>query len=196
MELIVINENSIKITLSSAEMSAYGLDDDDFHLSGVGTRNIVNRILLDGLGSCGFSSSTNEKLTIQLYSNKNGGCELFVTKIPIDDKDGACVTLRKDDDNMKAHCLTYSFSELEDAISACKELLNRTIECKSTLYIGDDGKYYIRLSEIDPEKIKSSPSLYLSEFGELENSEQIYLKMLERGRCLIPKQAIERLSEL
>ncbi len=73
MELIVINENSIKITLSSAEMSAYGLDDDDFHLSGVGTRNIVNRILLDGLGSCGFSSSTNEKLTIQLYSNKNGG---------------------------------------------------------------------------------------------------------------------------
>ena len=196
MELIVINENSIKITLSPDEMSVYGLDDNDFHLSGIGTRKILDRILFDGLGSSGFSSSANDKLTIQLYSNRNGGCELFVTKIPIDEPRETCTASRKDDDNMGAPCLTYSFSDLENAISACKELKNRALECKSALYIGDDGKYYIRLSEINHEKNKSSPSLYLSEFGELENSEQVYLKMLERGRCLIPKLAIERLSEL
>ena len=45
MELIMINENKLKIIMSVLDMEKLGLDENDFHLSLINTRSILKKIL-------------------------------------------------------------------------------------------------------------------------------------------------------
>ena len=85
MELIVINENKLKIIMSKTDMKNYGLDENEFYLSVTDTRKILGKILQNCTIKTGFETILpSDKILIQLYPEKGGGCELFVTKIEFD----------------------------------------------------------------------------------------------------------------
>lgn len=204
MELIIINENKLKIIMTVQDMKDYGLDEDEFYCSVNDTRKIIERIIHTSKAKTGFENmSKKEKLLLQLYPEKDGGCELFVTRIGLDygedtvmDNEGnkGYIIPRKNTENTYTKNLAYSFNNLKSIITACKELKSMSFVGKSTLYKGNDKKYYLFIDE--ESKKNSSLSDLLSEFGEPEYAPEISVIMLEYGIPVIQSNAIERLSEL
>ena len=99
MELIVINENKLKITMSKTDMINYGLDENEFHCSVINTREILNKILHNAPVQTGFENiSPKDKILIQLYPDKSGGCELYITKITLDEMEDTMFMPQENDE--------------------------------------------------------------------------------------------------
>lgn len=209
MELIVINENKLKIIMNAHEMRAYGLDENEFHLCISDTRRILSKILHNSPVKTGFeSTSPEEKILLQLYPERRGGCELYVTRLSLESEYGLQEdALMETEDNrllpvQKVHIkekkplLCYSFGELSDLIHSCRALALTPCEKESSAHLGDDGKYYLILSHGEKSAVPCRCSAILSEFGELVNAEQVVLNMCEHGRQLCETDAIGRFAKL
>lgn len=213
MELIVINENKLKIMMNKADMERFELDENEFYLSITDSRKILNRILSDCPIRTGFEKiSPSDKILIQLYPEKGGGCELFVTKIELESElyaEGDEIFMPSNNDERlfltgnvtkksetRKNSFTYSFIDLENTILACKELQNKRFCGKSSLYKHANGRFYLILGIPKGENEKSSPISFLSEFGELENTERASLSLSEYGICIIEQNAVEQLGEI
>lgn len=216
MELIVISENKLKIMMSAPDMEFYGLDEDEFYCSVSNTRKILERILKNSPVMTGFETiSPDDKILIQLYPEKSGGCELFVTRLSLCEADNTQedAFYMPDENEEKLllptpqkrtvtarvavkPTLTYSFEKFDYVCLACRELVSRRFAGDSSLYRADSGKYYLFIGTKSDENEKSSPSSFLSEFGELENTENVSLILLEHGTCVCPSDAVQTFSEL
>ena len=209
MELIVINENKLKIIMNAHEMKSYGLDENEFHLCISDTRKILSKILHNSPIKTGFeASSPKEKILLQLYPERRGGCELYVTRLSLDgeyniQEDGLMETedyrllpAPKVSIKEKKSLLCYSFGELNDLILACRALVGGFCQRQSSVHLGDDGQYYLLISHNEKKEGTCRCSATLSEFGDLVNAEHISLNMCERGKILCDCDAIERFSRL
>ncbi|MBO5715709.1 MAG: adaptor protein MecA [Clostridia bacterium] len=208
MELILINENKLKIMMSENDMHKFGLDENEFYLSVSNTRAILSKILHEANIRTGFENLTPEdKILIQLYPEVRGGCELYITKITIGDtsfKEEESLMPQGDEKYLlpkstkkvtehKKIPITYSFNKLDYVIAACKELIKRSFSGESSLCYLDDGKYLLFIIEEDT---INTPINCLSEFGQLENTENSYLRSLERGTSIIHQNAVEKISTI
>ena len=213
MELIIINENKLKITLSSADMERYGLDAKDIEYSFSGARAILKSILSDAKVSTGFDTEKEtERIFIQLYPSREGGCEMFVTRIDL-----VCPNIIEEDTSLmpaykeqsviplkppkraspvKRTTLTYCFDMMEWVSCACRELKRRNFSGESALFRDSGGRYYLFISSTLADDQKNEPSTFLSEFATLENTEQTRLYLYENGSCICDSDAVEILSKL
>ena len=206
MELIIINENKLKIIMTEQDMKDYGLDEDEFYCSLNDTRQIIEKIIHTSKAKTGFENiGRKEKLLLQLYPDKDGGCELFVTRINLDygeetvmsnDKDKGYLIPHEQAETTAQRQLAYSFKGFESITALCKEMKVRGYEGESSLFRGNDKKYYLFLDPTANKKQNSSPSELLSEFGEPESVKEIADIMLEYGTSVIESNAVELLSEL
>ena len=80
MELIVISESKLKITLSRPDMVKYALEGERMDCVDPRTREAFRHIFRDAHAESGFDTE-GAPLFIQLYASKGGGCEIFVTKL-------------------------------------------------------------------------------------------------------------------
>ncbi len=80
MELIVIDENKLKIMLTAPDMRHYALPDTREELGGEPTRRAFRHIFEDARARTGFDTE-GERLLVELYTSREGGCEIFVTKL-------------------------------------------------------------------------------------------------------------------
>lgn len=210
MELIVINENKLKIMMSELDMKNYGLDENEFHCSVINTREILDRILHNSPIRTGFENiSIDDKILIQLYPDKYGGCELYVTKITLDEMEDALIMPQENEEKYllprpiekkqikKSNLLSYRFERLEYGICAAKELILRDFSGESSFYQGNDEKYYLFIHSRQEHSHYALPYIeFLSEFGEQVNAENTYLLLLEYGKCIFKSNAIWELSKV
>ena len=80
MEWIRISKNKLKIMLSAEDARHYELDCEAADLGELVTRTAFHEILSDVKMQTDFDAS-EDKIYIQMYPSKGGGCELFVTKM-------------------------------------------------------------------------------------------------------------------
>ena len=212
MELIIINENKIKITLSDEEMKKYGVCTEEVGLSFPNARYALRAILLDAdVEEDFYSDCDKNRIFIQLYPSIDGGCEMFVTKMDLISsnnyweenvmpayKEQSLAPQRpsRKPSVIKRTTLTYRFDRLDWLISACRELTARGFSGESALYRDKEGRYYLLLSGSADADRKFSASSFLSEFAELENTDRTYLYICENGHCICPENAIGILSDL
>ena len=202
MELIVINENKLKIMMTKNDMESFGLDENEFYCSVTNARDILERILDNSPIHTGFENITIEdKILLQLYPDKNGGCELYVTKMIFDETEDIPLMPEENDykyllpkPQIKIPLISFKFDSLEDVISAAKELVFRNYVCEASFYQNHDGKYYLFMNVSN--KKGDAQIEFLSEFGENTNAENSYLMLLEYGKCLFKKDAIKSLAEI
>lgn len=214
MELIIINENKLKITMTAPDMKEYGIDENEFHLSLIDTKNVLKRILSKTNIKTGFENiGKGEKLLIQLYPEKQGGCELYITRISLDETDEEEMELT--DDEAERYLLPqsskktvylenrpsiYMFDNLEDLILACKELIKRSFNQKSSLFTHGSSKFYLLITEntenSPTEKEKSRQYSFLSEFGEQINDKNFHIFLSEYGKRVIEADAAIKLSQI
>lgn len=210
MELIVINENKLKIMMNKDEMRVFGLDENEFYCSVTNAREILDKILHSSPVKTGFEGLDKyDKLLIQLYPEINGGCELYVTKISFEENEEANFMSEENESRyllpkhipkkmtLKTPLVSYRFENLEHSISAAKELSQRGFYGESAFYQNHDGKYYLfvstKSSQGDDMKAQTE---FLSEFGENTNAENSFLLLSEYGKCIFKQNSIEQLAKL
>lgn len=80
MEFILINENKIKVMLSEEDLDEFEIDAEEMDYSNTETKRMFWDILSRAKHSTGFDTD-GQRVLVQLYPSRKGGCEMFVTKI-------------------------------------------------------------------------------------------------------------------
>ena len=146
MELIMINENKLKITLSVCDMKQYCLDCSTIDYDNTETRRAFWSILDEVKHQTGFDAAS-QKVFIQLYPSKEGGCEMYVTKLGFTAPDESIDIAEQEDIG-----LAYHFTELDPLLRVCRQL-NSMKNCDNVeAYRADDG-YYLMLGGTPPDSL-------------------------------------------
>ncbi len=85
MELIVIDDRKLKIMLTPPDMRHYDLHAERMTTTNAATRRAFRHIFDDARERIGFDTA-GERLLVQLYTSRGGGCEIFVTKLGLDEE--------------------------------------------------------------------------------------------------------------
>ena len=183
MELIIISESKIKLMLSSADMA---------HYSG-GTKEILRGIVADACEKCGISS-LGSRLFVQMYPSREGGCELFVTRLgdrEIHMQAGEERTLteyRRYIYRERGNHIIYAFDEMNHLLACCYGLFRAGYSGSSRAYHDPDHrKYYLKLDCETPVPGEN--------FGTLCPG-QLYYYINEHCDIICMESAVEKLGKL
>ena len=216
MELIVISSTKLKIMLSADDMNKYALG-ADIDYADSKTRQAFRSILEEAREKTGFDAES-EKIYIQLYPSKKGGCEVYITKID-DNADSEHSELPKKFSEHKTaykpperssgiipapkrhmpkeRTRAYSFSNCENMILVCRRLLTMGWKSHSSAFSTDDGRFFIILKDKAlGESSKADKLAFIPEYGASENHSLLMKHLCEHGKCICPSQAVEKLGIL
>lgn len=193
MDLIFINDHKLKIMLSGSDMQKYSLDCSNLDYDNKETRSRFWDILNEAKENTGFDFEGG-RVFIQLYPSKEGGCEMYVTKL------GGLASRRESGDGTakktsegKREC-AYSFESLENLLSVCRRLSSLGYSEKSSAWQLPD-RYYLLLNE--PEENAYIPLCecsFIREYGKSESVRNATLLIAERGKCICAEGAIDTLA--
>ena len=206
MELIMISSSKLKIMLSPDDMQKYSLD-TDVNYSDTKTRRAFKAILEEAKQKTGFDAES-EKIFIQLYPSKKGGCEVYITKIE-EDSDCAELSLKLYGDSRSTRkggstvkkapreCLrAYSFTSLDCLISVCRRLKSLKWKGQSSVY-NENGRFYILLRDkYGTDNTHIDRLAFIAEYGEKENHERLSRRLSEHAFCICASGAVEKLGLL
>lgn len=221
MEWIRISENKLKIMLTAEDAKRYALRCETVDLADSFTRQALRDILSDIRPVTGFDA-TEEKVYIQMYPSKEGGCELFITKMGLLFHDPSSVghavatcEPKKAEPAKKAKTACgkkaprrrkelCSFPALSELLAACAQLLAAHYESESSAWRDETGKYWLLLCATEPDAsiaehrspLISFPAAMLLEYGKRENVEASLIFLAEHGSCICPASAVEILGML
>lgn len=216
MDLIRINDNKLKIMLTPSDMECYALDADTMDYTQTETRRAFRSILDEARNRTGFDVS-GDKIYIQFYPSRGGGCEMFVTKYDLvcavsnpADRPPATVqgraTLKqqtRDDtrcETERNRSAAYVFESMEHLLCACRHLLHHAFSGSSAAYRGEEGRYYLLLSEHPGLKRNMigdrATAAFLHEYGTEQDAELVRLYIKEHAHPICERHAVRRLGEL
>lgn len=221
MELIIISESKFKIMLSEPDMKHYELNPDEMLDTDQHTR-LAFRHLLDDCGPIG-QETRGERLFVQVYTSKGGGCEIFVTKMgdtcehdgvhaPLRltkgeqalkdkimnaDRSGCITTLRVDQAPFDTRIYRFLFSNLQDAIAACRRL--KGSGCAGSVCYAIHGSDELILElylSLEEDGNPSARYAFLHDYGKELSADPSLLSLYigEYTDMLIPANAVELLS--
>lgn len=149
MELIKISNEKLKITLSPEDMAEYGINCDTADYGRTETRRAFWHLLDEVKHKTGFDSAS-DRVYIQLYPSRDGGCEMFVTKLA-DRAEQAPLA------SGSAARRAFIFPDVAAVIGACRALSARHGQMFASAYSAEDGSLLLLLD--------GDPPAFLSEFG-------------------------------
>lgn len=216
MELIMISSSKLKIMLSADDMTKYALD-ADIDYSDQKTRQAFRTILNEAREKTGFDAES-EKIFIQIYPSKKGGCEVYITKID-DDSEYECsgLPLKLPETKFLYKCIersagiippqrkraskerkrAYSFYSLSDAIAVCRRLLSIGWRGQSSAYCDENRVFYIILKDKNTQELSHLDRLsFIIEYGNTESHNSIVKYLCEHGSCICKSGAVEKLGNL
>ncbi|MBQ8174957.1 MAG: adaptor protein MecA [Clostridia bacterium] len=193
MELIKISDTKLKIMLTAEDMAHYAIASEALNYENTETRRAVWQILDEAKQRTGFDAAS-DRVLIQAYPSRMGGCELYITKIaqnvptaPGERKNGADGKMR-----------IYAFATLSDLVALCRCLKAMDFHGDSVAYAVEDERYYLVLREdgggIPPASVPYHPA---QEFGDpvsYASTKLAYIK--EHADCLCPADAVFHLAAL
>ena len=198
MEWIRISSNKLKIMLTAEDAARYELYPETAEYADSVTRRAFRAILTDMRGETGFDA-TDDKIYIQMYPSREGGCELFVTKMGMDltPKHPTQDTYKpKTVKSVRHRRLALRFGDLESLLGVCRRMKERGFHGKSSAYLDEGHRYWLLLSDSgDPLKTREDYRFAL-EYGELESRESAEMLLPEHGRVICPEGAVTTLGKL
>lgn len=195
MEFLLIGESKLKIVISEEEMKKYNLNVISETTGGRSFRRSFWRVLDMAKEEVGFDPS-GDKVLIQFYPVKSGGCEVFVTKLGILPEASARLVSKSDRIAMLSRRRGfYSFDSLADLVAAARAIKRVAGDKSPTAdaYFCAD-KYYLSIEEygkggepIEFPSVLEFAKLLTADFG---------LYISEQGDSLCDGDAIEKFSAL
>lgn len=160
MELIKIDENRLKVMLTAEDLRTYDIAFDRLDYSGTETRRVIWSILDTAKKETGFDAA-GDKICIRAFRDKDGGCELFVSRVTAPPRR-----------TPKKHL--YAFSTCEALCAACKRLSACRFEGAGAAYLCDDGRFFLELEFSAADTTEAMLSILL-EFGKQIPHAKTYL---------------------
>ena len=197
MELILINDKKLKIMLTPEDMKEYELDCETVDYTQTETRRAFWNILDEAKHQTGFDAAS-ERVYIQLFPSSEGGCELFVTKITREEsKSKACTCgAPQRECGAATRRVSFCFSCQRDLLAACRRLLRRGFTGESQAMRDDSGRFWLFLFDRGSPLLAREEFSFLLEYGQMENSADAFLLLLEHGSTLCISRAVETLGVL
>ena len=201
MEFIRINESKLKVMLSKNDLEEFDIKTDELDYSNTETKRMFWDIIGRAKKSVGFCCD-GVRVLVQLYSSRDGGCEMFVSKLEnisssIDDGNSQSLCYKPLYKKGETECRTgaFSFERLEWLISVCRRLLGIGYSEESSAYAGEDGKFYLFLGGLDATGYFAVDEYsFISEYGSAENTEVIKRFLTEHGSVICTSDAVKILS--
>ncbi|MBE6718067.1 MAG: adaptor protein MecA [Ruminococcaceae bacterium] len=204
MELILISESKLKIMLTADDMENYDISNEQMTYEKKETRRVFEKLLDEAREKTGFDSSS-ERIFIQVYPSKNGGCEVYVTLNTEGKQERKQREKSTAPKNKKEYCV-YLFENIDDALSACCVLRKIGYKNESSLYSEQKGKaqvkYYLVLQEDVIQNTQGrkrrnvSKSDLANEYGKKLASKEWMLYIREHGKAIVEKNAVQTMSVL
>ena len=202
MELIVIGENRLKIMLTGEDMARYDLTEPDpleesAHSVTPHTREVLRHIFADAHSQIGFDTE-GERLFVQLYASKGGGCEIFVTKLGDTGESKLLKRVMGKDKvyDARGRLVWLQIDRLEDLTALCRRLVATGFHGDSHLYISPSNEQAWYLSLHIPEEQDSSLLFpFLAEYGD-EMREEAGLYLGEYGKLICSSSAVETMARI
>lgn len=196
MEVLRISDSKVKIMLSYTDIAKFRLQDSDLNYDDPKTRRKVFDVLDYVKKHHGFDYE-GDKILIQFYPSKDGGAELFVTKLGILPPASAKTISKSGKITLlNAKRSIYAFDSFRDLLSAAKAIKHIKEIKSSELLLSENGNYYLEIFERGEEKgsviLEFAPLL---EFGALISREK-YTYIIEHSECLTGGNAVELLAAL
>ena len=147
MDILKISESKLKIMLTKSDVKKYKLDTDNVDYNDTKTRNKVWEILDYVKKYHGFDHE-GEKLLIQFYPSRDGGAELFVTKLEnLSHKNERSISRSTNVTMLDSKRTIYSFGSFDDLIRASRIIKNSKSIKGSELFFDGENGYYLEIYE-------------------------------------------------
>jgi len=194
MEYIMINEEKLKVTLEESDLSDWQICVDDLDYANPDAKSMFESILHYAKSEFGFDTS-GHRVLLQLFPSKDGGCELFITRL------GELSTMAEGgDDIMHDKKRAYSFEQLSHLLSVCKILCSVGFSGDSSAWRGNNGRWYLIFSPDDDTDDDQLPIItnrsFIDEYGERENPRALALYLGEYASTICASDAIAKLGTI
>lgn len=174
MNYIMINEGKMKIMLEAQDLEEWDIQIDELDYSNPYAKAIFEEILAYAKEHFGFET-TGYRVLLQLYPSKDGGCELFITRL------GESIG-NQDQIRANTEQRAYSFEKLSYLISVCRRLCRNGFEGFSSAWFDNDGKWFLMISPKDSENSELchiDKFTFITEYGECESPNMLPLYLNE-----------------
>ena len=192
MELILINDTKLKIMLTEQDMVHYDLDCNCANYDNTETRRAFWSILDEVKHRTGFDAAS-DRVFIQLYPSKEGGCEMYVTKVGLLCSSSGKTTKKKETTYCQTKMLSFVFDSVRHLVEACRSVCFSAIIPSSQAFIDDLGTCYLLLDSSNKYDNTYLCGL-INEFGKEVPTETISAYIAEHGKVICSDRAIEVLS--
>lgn len=137
METIVISEDRIKIMLSREDLEAYRLDGSRLDTESDRVKAALRRVIDEAGRQTGFDTAPG-RIHVQVYESKEGGCEMFVTRLPSE-------VLEVNEEGITL----YGFADRKAMVMLCRRLFADGYDAAGDAYrLGD--LYFLILHSDEP----------------------------------------------
>lgn len=194
MELIVIDESKVKVMLSATDMERFELDVSDMDYEDRHTR-LALKAILEAVRIKSGLDVTGEKMLVQVYPSKDGGCEMFISRLSAPNRSGM---LPRSLTLLSAKNTVFRFQVFEHLLAVCRALHKNGYSLDSAAYRKADGVWYLQLQE-NRQSGSSDVAGALSfalEFGESIGGSVALAYVKEHCECIIEKDAVQKLASL
>ena len=194
MDFIKISNNKLKIMLTREDAAHYALSPDTADHTDTKTRRAFRAILTDIKAKTDFDAA-EDKVYIQIFPSREGGCELFVTKMGIDSakkppKDKGEQTQKR------ARTLMFYFDDLAGLVAACRQLAARHFTGESHVWLDDLQRYWLQITDEGDPLAARHDHAGLLEYGYLACRDNAALMLSEHGKLLVSADAVSIFSKL
>jgi len=192
MEYILINEGKLKVMLELADLEEFDINAEDLDYANPVAKPVFEDILRYAREEFGFDTS-GHKVLLQLFPSRDGGCELFITRLP------SLCEQTKSQPKVK-ESVAYSFGTLSNLLAVCKRLLSKGFNGKSSAWADSQGRWYLLLSESDMLDLHSLPIphelSFIEEYGESQSPRALSLYLGEYAQSICEGDAVRTLGEI
>ena len=138
MEVIKCECNRLIMLLSRDDMTRYGIDNDASLM--VNVRSMLN----DSGISRDFSDS--RRLLVKIFESKEGGCELFITRL------GESISMPDAPISRKPKYI-YKFKEISSLLKSCRTVCASGFDTESEIRYDTEKKEYYLILDLEYENL-------------------------------------------
>lgn len=195
MDFIRIGTNKLKIMLTREDAAHYALCPDTADRTDNETRRAFRAILTDIRAKTDFDAA-EDKVYIQIFPSREGGCELFVTKMGLETAPKRTAEPKGERTPKKRREMIFYFTNLDGLVAACRHLATVSFKGQSRVWLDDLNRYWLYLCELgDPLKARHDHACLL-EYGYMENRDNALLMLSEHAKELVGRNAVDVFSKL
>ena len=196
MDVLKISDTKVKIMLTRADIKKFKLDAEKVDYNDAKTKNRIWEILDHVKKHHGWSCENN-KLLIQFYPSKDGGAELFVTKLEgLSQKNERTLARSREVTLLDSKRMIYGFKNFEDLLRASRIIRDSKRIRSSELFYDESEGYFLEITERGESDCASISELdIMLEFSHTVPKE-LFPYITEHYDKLTHGNAVEQLAKL